>query len=141
MPEAGAGDLEPAPAASVRGLDRDRQAVLGGEHGRCPGVYWPRRAWSQRRTNAQRDLARRSLVAERFDRRWRRADPGQPGGDDLTRELRVLGEEAISGVHGVRTGHGRYLEDLGDVQVAIGRRAAAQRERLVTSHDVQGVEI
>ena len=50
------------------------------------------------------DVLGPGLVAERLDRRRRRADPDQPGVDHGLGELGVLGEEAVAGVHRVGAG-------------------------------------
>jgi hypothetical protein len=44
-------------------------------------------------------------------------------------------------MHGVRARVSRRLEDLADVQVALGRALAAQRERLVGHRGVQGIQV
>src|SRR6266487_4771507 len=83
----------------------------------------------------------RRLVAERPDGGGRRANPGEASGDDLAGEARVLGQETIAGVHGVGAGIGGRLEDPGDVEVALRRALAAQRERLIGHGHVQRVDV
>ena len=68
-----------------------------------------------------RDVLGLGLVAERLDRGRRRADPDQPGVDDGLGEVGVLGEEAVAGVHGVGAGLVGDRDDLGDVEVGLGR--------------------
>src|SRR5579859_543950 len=135
-------DLEPAPATAVGRLDRDRQPVLAGEldhlvrsgyRTRCAGRQWG--------AHLGGDRARAHLVAERVDRlRWR-ADPGETGGDDRPGEVGVLGQEAVPRVYRVGAGLGGHLEDLADVQVALGGGLAAESVRLVHHRDVQRVEV
>ena len=83
----GARDLQAAPAAAVRGLDRHRQPVLARRRPR------PRRALHgvggarhQRRVRGQGDVAGLDLVAEGVDGLGAGPDPGEPGVDDLLRE-------------------------------------------------------
>ena len=137
-----AGDLEPAAAAAEGGLDRHRQAVLAGEihdlFRRVDGAVCTGR---QRRADAPGDLPGLDLVAERLDRLRRGPDPGQARVGHRRGEGGVLGEEAVAGVHSVRAGHGRDVDDLADVQVRLRRRAAVERVRLVGDLDVQGVEV
>jgi hypothetical protein len=112
------GDLQPAATATERGLDGNRQAVLVGEgenlieaRDRVGG------AGREGRTDLQRDMSGGGLVAERGDRRRGRTDPGQAGVEDGLRELRVLGQEPVAGVHRVGPGLRARREDLRDGQV------------------------
>src|SRR5215472_10968130 len=74
------GDLQPAAPAAERGLNRDRQPVLGGElddlrdtaHGSVS-------ASGKRRANLTGDVPGGHLVAERLDGRRRWSDPRQAG--------------------------------------------------------------
>ncbi len=134
--------LQPAPAAAERGLDRDRQAVLGGERRHLRrATDRPVGARRQRRAHRGGDVPRGHLVAERVDRGGRRADPGQPGVDHGTGEAGVLGQEAVAGVDRVGARVGGPLEDLLDGQVAVGRALPLQRVGLVGHRDVQRVEV
>jgi hypothetical protein len=56
-------------------------------------------------------------------------------------EVRVLGQEAVSGVDGVRPRIGSGLEHLGHVQVTGGRGVTAQGERFVGRADMQCVPV
>src|SRR5690606_22266695 len=102
------GHLEPTSATAVGGLDGDRQAVLvrEGEHllGAVDGV---RRPGDQRGAGGAGDVPGAHLVAQGADGGGWRADPGEPGIDDLLGELGVLGEEAVAGVDGVGTAAAR----------------------------------
>ena len=56
-------------------------------------------------------------------------------------EVGVLGEEAVARVHRVGAGLLGDRDDLGDVEVGVGRRRAAQRVRLVGEPDEQRVAV
>ena len=71
----------------------------------------------------------------------RRPDEGDPGVLARLGERRVLGQEAVAGVHGLGAGLAAHLEDALDVEVALGRRRAAQQVGLVGARDVQRVAI
>ena len=98
-------------------------------------------AGGERRVGLHRDVLGLGLVAQRLDRGGRRADPGQPGVDDGLGELGVLGQEAVAGVHRVGAGLLGHRDDLGDVEVGVGRGRAAQRVRLVGEPDEQRVPV
>ena len=121
-------DLEAAPAAAERRLDRDRQAVLLREgvtsSAPCDGVGG---AGDERSAGLLRDVARADLVAERLDAPRAGADPDQAGVDDGPREVGVLGEEAVAGVHGVGAGA------PGDVEAASRCRGRCRRAVLPSS--------
>ena len=61
-------------------------------------------AGDQGRVGGERDVPGLDLVSELVDGVRARSDPDQPCVDDLLRELGVLGEEAITGVQGIRAG-------------------------------------
>ena len=97
--------LRPRPPPPNDRLDRDRQAVLLGERDDLVGVLdRVLGARGQRGADLLGDVPGLDLVAERLDRRRRRADPGQPGVDHGLGEVGVLGEEAVARVHGVGAG-------------------------------------
>ena len=91
----------------------------------CDGVGG---AGDQGCAGALRDVAGADLVAERLDRRRRRADPREAGVDDGLRERRVLGEEAVPGVHGVGAGAAGDVEQLGRCR-GRSRRRGRRRAR------------
>jgi hypothetical protein len=139
---AGAGDLEAAAAAAERGLDRDRQAVEVDEVEHLVGAGdRVERARRERGAHALGDVARRDLVAELLDGARRGADPGEAGVDDLLREVRVLGQEAVAGVHRVGAGAARDGEDLRDHEVGVGARPPVEGVGLVGERDVQRVAV
>ena len=137
-----AGHLEAAAAAAERRLDRDRQAVLLGERDDLVGVLERvLGAGDQRGADLLGDVAGLDLVAEVLDGGRRRPDPDQPGVDHGLREVGVLGEEAVAGVHGVGAGLVGDVEDLVDVEVGVGRGRAAQRVGLVGEPDEERVAV
>ena len=131
-----------ASAAAEGGLDGDRQAVLFGEGAGLGGrVHGAVAAGNQRRAGPDGRVAGGDLVAEQPDGVRAGTDPGQPGVQDGLGEVGVLGEEAVAGVDGVRTGLGRDGEELRDVQVGVRGRVAVQAEGLIRGGDVQGVGV
>ena len=101
-----AGDLQAAPAAAERRLDRDRQAVLLGERDDLVGARTPgRRCRATSGAPARCAMCRAVTLSPRSRIACgRRADPGQPGVDDGLGELGVLRQEAVAGVDGVGAG-------------------------------------
>ena len=57
------------------------------------------------------------------------------------REGGVLGEEAVAGMDGLGAGLARDLEDPLDVEVAVGRRVAAEQVGLARARDVRRVAV
>src|SRR4029077_6335407 len=80
-------------------------------------------------------------VAHDLDRLGRRADPGDARHGDRTREVRVLGEEAVTGVHTVGARLADRVDDRVGVEVTLGRGLAAEGVRLVGVARVRGVAI
>ena len=137
-----AGDLEAATAAAEDGLDRDREAVGLGERDDLVGVLdRVLGAGRERGVGLVGDVLGLGLVAQRLDRGGRRADPDQPGVDDGLGEVGVLGEEAVAGVDGVGAGVGGDRDDLGDVEVGLGRGRAAEGVGLVGEADEERVAV
>ena len=104
---------------------------------RRPGRLCPRRG--ARRPSRRRGGPRPCPQA--LDRVRARADPCQSRGDNGAREISVLREEAVPGVHRVRTGSPGDAQDLVDDQVGVRARGAVQRVRLVRQLSVQGIAI
>ena len=139
----GVGDhFHAAPAAAVRGLDRDRVAVLGTEvedllhvGDRLGGARY------RRDLRFLRGDARRDLVAHDLDRFGRRTDPRDARGDQGAREVGVLREEPVPGMHAVGSRRAHRVEDGLGVEVALGRGLAAERVRLVGVADMLRVAV
>jgi hypothetical protein len=135
-------DLEAAAAAAESRLDRDRQAELLGERDGLVGVVQRiRGAGGQRSAHLLGDVTRPHLVAEALDGRRGRADPHQPGVEDGLGEGGVLGQEAVAGVDRVGTRRLGDGDDLGDVEVGVGRGRAVEAVGLVGQTDEQGVAV
>ncbi len=138
----GAGDFEAAAAAAEGGFDGDGQAVFLGEGddlvragdgvGGAGDQGAPAR-WAMWRAAT---LSPRSRMAC-----GGRADPDEAGVQDGLGEFRVLGEESVAGVDGVRAGLACGVEDFGDVQVAGGGGVTSQGERLISGADMQSVPV
>ena len=94
-----------------------------------------------RRAAALRRPAARHLVAHLLDRRRRRSDERHAEVGDRPGEVGVLGEEPVAGMHAVGTAAGDDVEDRRGVEVALGRRLAAEGVGLVGEPHVQGVAI
>jgi len=124
--------LEPLAAAARSRLDRERPPELVAEpHDVLGRGDRSRGSGHDRHAGGSHPLARRRLRAHDLDRRARRPDPDEPGPGDLAREARVLGQEAVAGVHGLGA---RALGDLEQPlldEVALGRRPRADQVRLV----------
>ncbi|CAM5350254.1 hypothetical protein STENM36S_07614 [Streptomyces tendae] len=138
----GAGDLEAAAAAAEGRLDRDRQAVFLREgHDLVRAGDRVGGAGDQGGAGPLGDVAGGDLVAQVPDGLRGRADPDQAGVQDRLRELRVLGEESVAGVDGVRARLARGFEDLLDVQIAGRGGVTTQGERLISGADMQCVPV
>ncbi len=138
----GARDLEAAAAAAEDRLDRDGQPELLRERDDLVGVLdRVLGARGERGVGLVGDVLGPGLVAERLDRGRRRADPDQPGVEDGLGEVGVLGEEPVARVHRVSTSVGRDLDDLGDVEVGLRRRRAAEGVGLVGQPHEEGVTV
>ena len=122
-----------AATATGRGLDHDRKADAGRFTLERGGVLrLAVVAGHDRYSGRGHALARTRLVAHRRDRVRRRTDEHQPGTGHGAREVRVLGQEAVAGMDRVGARRTRCREDPVDAQVTLGRRFAAERDRLVT---------
>ena len=131
-----AGNAQPATAAAVCRLDRDGHAVSLGEGDRLAGVGDRMRgARDHRRASPGGDLAGPHLVPERPDHLGGRADPDESGVEHGLRELGVLGEEPVPGMHRLGAGPLRRGDQLRDVQVGLATGRTVQRDRLVRSPD------
>jgi hypothetical protein len=137
-----AGDAQPAAAAAVGGLDRDRQSVLGGEPLRFGRVrHRAGRAGHQRRADPGGDGPGRDLVTEGADGPRRRPDPGQPRVQDGLGEAGVLGQEAVAGVDGLRAGLLGRRQQPGRVEISVRGDRPVQRQGLVGQPGERGALI
>ncbi len=71
------------------------------------------------------------LVAHRLDGADGRADEDDVLGGQGLGERRILGEKPVSRMDGLRAGLTAGLDDLFDLQVALGRRRRADQDALV----------
>ena len=112
--------VDPAHAAAAAAgdrLDEDRKADLLGAGDQLVEVG-RRRGRSQRRDpGGPGRLQGPDLVAGQLQHVGRRADEGDPGVDAGPRQVRVLAQEPVAGVDGVRPGLAGRADDLGDVEV------------------------
>ena len=125
-----AGDLQAAAAAAVGRLDGDGQAELLGERDDLiGGLDRSGCAGGERGADLLGHVAGRHLVTELFDGLGARADPDQAGSLDRARELGVLGEEAVAGMHGIGARTAGDREDLVDDRDMRARRRSSCRAR------------
>ena len=120
-----------AAAAAGHGLDQQREAEprgLGRAASRRPG---PRRGSRARRARRRRSCGawRRALSPIAVMRRGGRADEDEAGVRAGLREVGVLAEEAVAGVHRIGAGAARGLQQRVDAQVGLGRRRARRCAR------------
>ncbi len=99
------------------------------------------RARHDRHAGLPHQLARACLRAHRLDRRCRR--PDEHGAAVLERlgEGRVLGQEAVAGVDRLGARALDRLDQLLDVEVALGGRPGAEQVGLVGALDVERVAV
>ncbi len=133
------GEHEPhaSAAAARRGLDQ--QGIADGGHLGPPlerRVTLELGARQERHAHLGRDPLRRELVAHTGDGVGVRTDPRQPGVDNGSREVGVLGQEAVPRMHGVGPGALGGAEQLGDVEVRLGCRVCPERDRDIGAPDV-----
>ena len=69
------------------------------------------------------------------------ADPGESGVEYSLGEIGVLGQEAVAGVDGVRSGPCRDVQQFGDVQVGVSRGVPVQAEGFAGGTDVHGIGV
>src|SRR5690606_10391681 len=86
-------------------------------------------------------LTGENLIAHRADGAGRRADERDALVDASLCELRALGQKAIAGVDGVRTGTFRHVQNFFNAQVALAGRGRADVIRLGRVANVHGVAV
>ena len=128
-------------AAAARRLEQNRIADLVRRGAGRGHIAQRLRTFGDRDIDVTRETAGRGLLAEEtlHPRRW--TDEHEPRIDHRLREVRILREEAVTGVDRVAS---RALGDLDDprrVEVAIARRRRADRVRRVGGADVQRVAV
>lgn len=129
------------PAAAGRALEHHRIADRIGCGERRRDVAEQPRAGQQRDAVRGGKLARGVLEAERAHVLAARADETQAGRLARIGEARMLGQEAVAGMHGLRAGCLRGREDRRDVQIAVGGRRGADAYRFVGERHVARVAI
>src|SRR5581483_5039362 len=135
--------------AELRGGAHDAHAAApasgGGLHEQRKPDLVRRSARQHRHAGGAGGLFRRELVSARAQRRRRRADPHEARGEHGLGQLGALGEEAVPGMHRVRTRLPRgahvlaQIEIRGDLDHRI-RRARVQRAEVVGGDDGGGRE-
>ena len=137
-----AGNLNAAATATESSLHCDGQAVLISERdnliGGLNGILG---AGHQGSTYLLRDVACRHLIAQLGNGLRGGANPGQARVDALLRELRVLREETVAGVHGVSTGADSNLNELVHHQVGLCRGGTAESVGFIGELYVLGVAV
>ncbi len=81
------------------------------------------------------------LVPHELERSLVRADEDDPGCGERPREGRLLGQEAVAGVHRLRPGRQGGGDDGRDVEVALGGDRRSDPDRTVGEADVRGVAV
>ena len=104
----------------------------GLDHQREPAAVAPR---YHRHAGLLGELLGAALVPHQLDRRGRRADPDQPGVDDVLRKLGVLTEEAVTGMDRSSSGAAGRVDDAGRVEVG------ADSNRLIGAVEVGGAGV
>ena len=124
--------LHAAPAAACHRLDQHRIADLVCRLGDRGGVLQRiGGARHHRQAELGRGLLGANLVAHQRDVCRARADEDEAVLLDDGREVRTLGEEAVTGVNGVGVGDLAGGDDRRDVEVALSGRRRADADRLI----------
>jgi hypothetical protein len=130
-----------APAAGGR-LQEHREAdPLGGGRHRLVAAIRGDLTGHDRHADAHGQRARGDLRPHLLDGRGRGPDEDQSCAFTFPREGRVLGEEAVSRVDGIRPGAARRVHHALDVQVALARGASAERHDVVGQAHVPGAAV
>ena len=136
----GIGDAHALAAAAGTGLDHDRVADLIGDLHRL-GVIVDHAEMPGHGGNVgrRRRLLGFDLVAHGRDGFWVRPDEHDAVGCERLGEGRALGQEAVTGMHGLRAGRLAGGHDLVDQQVALGRFRRPDGDSGIGHLHVQGV--
>ena len=137
-----ADDLHALAAAARRGLDEQRESH-GIGRGDEPGVVERRvgDAGHDRHAGCRDVQLGPDLVAHDVEGLIARADEDDAGLAAGAGEARVLGEEPVAGVHGLRAGRQGGLDDAGGVEVALGGGRRADVHGLVGEAHVRGIGV
>ena len=136
-------DAESLAATATRRLDRDRVAdrLLDHPFGVIERVDRLRRSRDDGDVCLGHQLAGARLRAHRLDSARRRPDERDPELFEPRGEVRVLGQEAVAGVDSVGVRLLDDLEQLVDVEIALGGGPRPEQIRLVSPLDVDRVAV
>ena len=136
------GDAHALAAAAGRGLDHHGIADLVGDLDGVLGVLdHAEIARNRRDLGRGRRLLRFDLVAHRGDGAGIGTDEDDAVLLQRPREGLALGEEAVAGMHGLRSRCLTGGDDLVDLEIGLGSRSCADRHGLVGQLDMQRVAI
>ncbi len=130
-----------APAAAGDGLDEDGELAAFGHAHDLVDVLRGLRVVEDRQARLPRRGDGGGLVAGEVEDLRRGADEGDPVVRALPGELRVLGEEPVAGVDGVRARLLRRADHLVDGEVRLDRGARLHHDGLVRERAVEGVAV
>ena len=138
----GADEAHPSSATTGDGLDEQRVGASLGIGDQLVEVLAGLGVVQDRQAGLAGGFHRRGLVAGQIQSLRRRPDEGQSVLGALTCQRRVLGEEPVSGVDGVRPGLHRGADDLVGVEVRLDRRTfGADAHGFVGEGAVEGVAV
>jgi hypothetical protein len=135
-------DAQSAAAASGQRLDHHLGAGAQRRHefARLVQRHGPRQAARHRHVVVLRELPRAGLVAQKVEHLRTGPDEDEARFGAAARQLRVLAQEAVAGMHGIAAGAARRLDDGIDVEVG-GGAGPGQRHGLVGAPPVQRAAI
>ena len=137
-----ASHLNAAATATESSLHSNRQTVLISESNNLiGGLDRVLGAGHQGSAHLLCDVACRHLIAQLGNGLGGGANPGQARVDALLRELRVLGQETVAGVHSVSTGADSNLNELVHHQVGLCRGGTAESVGFIGELYVLGVAV
>ena len=135
-------DLHPAPAAAAGSLDDDGVADFGGDRA-CFADLADRAIapGNERQAQRARGPLGGDLVAHRADMFGLGPDPGDVVRFDDLGELGVFGQEAVAGMDRVGMADFGGRNDVGHVEIAVGRAGRADADRVVGQSHMHGIGI
>ena len=135
-------DAHALAAAASRRLEHYRQADRGHHRRHLGGVIaGPCRAGYQRQADGRGKRLGRRLVTELAQRPGRRPDEGDALVAQCLREIGVLRQKAIAGMHSVGPKPHRRPHHAGDIKVAVTRCRPADEHRFANVTHVQGASV